>query len=456
MNSLFDPRCFVYISTLGPTVEFSAFDIFLRSPQFNVQFLKSLTCTYFVSLKYFGLNDINKLLLLERLEMNFSDNHRPFKPGHGKLSLPNLKTLHLDSYDHYDFTMEVDVPRCEGVHLRNGYSNIYENLRVHFLSPASSVKFLSLHVYDPYHKSCNVFKNVEFLQVVKGAGLIEGHFFAAYPRLRTLKILRHDSLEELKQLFQLSKQRHVKMVFHGIQLLDGSELDTFEESDFVQKEFFHGEYYPLDRLIDNHNKLEEGLNFIERIEISERAYKLLEADADRFLKIFNNLIHISSKIRIGRPELLLRLLKSSSSLRDLCIENSDMPQQWFDQLADIKTLNTLRIVEETKIDLSFTFKLPILDALRTNRDVDLRNEIRFDERSFGGFSLLVEKGKFLLHITKIFLGFQGKEMRYTYKICKSEKDFYERYLLSTSIMHNGYAESFEDLVRRYEVIKNEV
>lgn len=170
-------------------------------------------------------------------------------------------------------------------------------------------------------------------------------------------------------------------------------MDAFEESGFKQGQFQYSSNYAFShRLFDNYDRLEEGLNFVRSIEFSERADTLLQADAGRFLRIFNNFNQISSAIRIERPELFLRLLTNCDCLQYLSIQNSGLPQQWFEQLANIQTLSDLRIVEKRKIHLSFTFKLPVLRSLITNHYVDLKAEIRLDERR--GLHVRVERREF--------------------------------------------------------------
>lgn len=353
-NSMFNPRRFINIK-MGPdpTVrQISVYDLLLRNPQFNVQFLKSLACTYSDSSCHLCLEDVNKFVHLQRLEMDFDNGGRFFKPNRGKLTLPNLKTLLLNiaSESSY-FEMQVEAPNCEGFHRRSGSfpisiftrsADYNQHLHVTFANP-NSVKCLSLYVY---HKSSHVFKNIEFLQIVRGADLIDQQFFSSFPRLNTLKILEHNSLEGLKQLFRMCRQRNVQLTFHGIRLVDGKELDAFE-SDFGHLAFGCGPNHLLP-LLENYDKLEENLNFLPRLNFSERAARLLEADAGRFTRIFNNLSIVSSKIKIERPDLFLRLLNSTGQLRKLWITNSGMLQQHFDQLANIQTLNDLEIQEETK------------------------------------------------------------------------------------------------------------
>ena len=450
-NSLFDPKPFFHRSVWGLIVEFSAYDILLRSPQFNVQFLKSLTCPCSDSsdsFRYLALNEVNKFVLLERLEITLRN---PENFDHGKLSLPNLRTLLLvmDKYNH--FKMEVEAPKCEGFHLRSTLDRLTEkqNLRVQFGNPLS-VKYLSL--YD-YHESSHVFKNIEFLQVVLRANFIDEQSFAAFPHLKTLKIIEHNSLKGLRQLFWLSRRRNVKLVFHGIPLVDGNELDSFEESDFENPSFFHkASYKYLSGLLVNYDRLEEDLNFLKRINFSEKAARLLEADAGRFLRIFNNLYFIISKIKIGKSKLFLRFLTSCKSLRNLQIINSGMGQQCFEELANIKTLSELHIEEDDKIDLSFIFKLPILWSLVTNHDIDLKGEIKLDKLDC--LQIGVIKGEFCLNLIKSSLNTLHNGMNRRYMVYKVKETDYKNMLLRNTV-EIEYLKSFEDLVRRYEELKNE-
>ena len=452
-SSLFHPHRFL---PADPTVRhFSTYTIFLRSGQFNAQFLKSLTCcfTQWDGSNNLTFDEINKLSLLERLEIYFERYSKSFS-SHGQLSLPNLKTLVLKSKADYHFTIQVEAPRCEGFHLcstdeRFGSTNYNERLRVQFSDP-SLVKYLSL---GSYHESSNVFKNIEFLQAHGGANLMDSRFFATFPRLKTLKILQHNSLEGLKQLFRLCKHHNVKLVFHGIHLVDDNQLDTFEETD-LQTAFRYwetpGSDQMFNRLIDNYDRLDEDLNFISRIEFSERIARLLETDAERFLGKFHNLCEIISTIKIENPKLFFRLLSSQGNLIYLWILNSGMSQQWFDQLANIPTLTKLHIEEKKNIKLWFASKLPILSWLTINHHIDLREDLKLDElESWRSTSLYitVKKGENSLHINKYLNEGEYDGNRYKYILYKDTK--------KNEKPKNEYFLDLEDLVRRNEEIRNE-
>ena len=452
-SSLFHPHRFL---PADPTVRhFSTYTIFLRSAQYNVRSLKSLTCcfTQWDRSNNLTFDEINKLSLLERLEIYFEKDSKSFSRN-GELSLPNLKTLVLNSKADYHFTIQVEAPRCKGFHLcsagdqpENDYN---ERLRVQFSDP-SLVKYLSLRCY---HESSHVFKNIEFLQTVGGANLMDSRFFATFPLLKTLKILEHNSLEGLKQLFRLCKHHNVELVFHGIHLVDDNQLDAFEGTD-LQTAFRYWETPGSDqifnRLIDNYDRLDEDLNFIPRIGLTQRIARLLEADAERFLGKFHNLCQIISTIKIENSKLFFRLLSSQRNLLYLWILNSGLPQQWFDQLANIPTLNKLHIEEKKNIKLSFASKLPILRYLTTNHHVDLREDLKLDEleKNWRAASLYirVKKGKNSLNINKYLKEGVYDGNRYKYILCKGTK-------LNEKPMREFFL-NLEDLVRRNEEIRNE-
>ena len=460
-NSLFDPYHF-YHSALCKKVDystFSAYELFLRSGQFNVHFLKSLTFNYSdmkenarYPARYIEFDEVNKLLLLERLEINF-DYCKLFDSNFGKLSLPNLRTLLLNyNNDRYFFKLEVEAPKCEGFHLKTGFApgtNPY--LRVHFGDP-HSVKYLSLHKYN---ESSQIFKNIEFLQISE-SHFIDKRTFAAFPHLKSLKILKHYSLEEgLEELFELCRQHNVRLVFHGIQLNDSSDLDAFEENDFKTDELcFKPNYATLSRLLDHYERLEDDLNFVTEIVVTERAapavYRLLEADASRFLRKFSNLIYIRSVTRIERPELLLQLLTSCNCLMTLHIENSGLPQPWFEQLTNIRTLVRLKVKEETKVDLSFVCKMRRLDNLTTNHHVDLKQEIKLDE--LVRLRLHLELDEIDLSIYKDSWSHLHNGVMCNYTLFKKKRG----YDIRTERPHIENLPSFELLARRYEEIRNEL
>lgn len=185
------------------------------------------------------------------------------------------------------------------------------------------------------------------------------------------------------------------MFFHGIRLVDGSELDVFVEKDF--------EFSPWEKLVmihstpahfsaqmHNYDKLDDCLNFVTKIELTERVsesvFKHFEADSGRFLRIFDNVAVIRSEVKIERAELFHRLLTSFTQLCELTISNSGLSQDWFDRLLkhleNVKTLRLLNVEEEKPIDLSFACKFPELRGLWTNKEIFKREPTRDQWNNF--------------------------------------------------------------------------
>ena len=444
-NSLFDPPNLFFDNS--PTIrKLSVSTIFLRSAQYNVQFLKSLDCVC-SGPETISLEEVNKFLHLERLKIDFWSKSSS-NSTHGKLSLPKLKTLLLET-KYGSLTLEIEAPKCEGFHFcgssKDG-SNPY--LRFNFESP-DSVKYLSLYSYD---EDSHVFKNTEFLQIRNKVNSAAENLFFAFPRLKILKILDHESLEGLKRLFRLTRRRgrNVKLFFHGIELVNGKELDVFEESNFVSRcnlehynLFYHYQYSNV--LIDNYDRLEDDLNFETDIEFSERIARLFEADADRFLRKFTNLSWVLSKTKIKEPKLFLKFLNSCQYLQSLNITNSGMPQEVFNQLENIKHLRYLLVKEETKINFSFISKMPFLKRLITNHHVDLKEEIKLGKDKRLGVFVIIEENLEIV-IDKFFRPFDSPRYRLS---------IYKRDQTNVPSEQNYYSNNFEDLVRQYEELKNE-
>lgn len=447
--------------------------IFLKSGLFNVQFLKSLSCVYTCEDGAVRLADINKLVKLERLEIRFGCDVP--SSGDKRLSLPNLRTLLL-LWCVNDYTIEIDAPKCEGFHFEN-HNNIPPNgtnSRPEFKYP-DSVKYLSLY---RYHKELPTFKNVEFLQISSTAitdlygnksspGLIDEKLFAAFPRLKTLKIMNYGSLVGLKELFRaknLLRGRRLEMYFHGIRLDDGKELDVFEENDLKEKSFFAPQepWYPhfstpahFSAQMHNYDKLDNGLNFVKQIDlnetlsetISEKVWKFFEADSRRFLRIFDNVSLISTNIKIKRPELFLRFL-TSFRLISLKILHSNIPREYFNQLESIKTLEALNVEEEKKIDFSFANKLPKLQTLRTNYPVALGKEFKLCERK--RVEIKVKIGEFLISIDKnpYYPKADGTERDYTVFKQKTTNRRFQLDWYVSQLPDNRLC--YTDAVRRFE------
>ena len=369
-------------------------NIFLKSGHFNVRCLRSLSCVLTKEEGAVRLSDINKLVLLERLELDFS--YGVPSEDDQKLSLPNLKTFLLLRCIR-DFALEVDAPKCEGFHFEN-HSNVYldrirqdgQYVRLEFKHP-DSVKYLSLY---RYHRKAHVFRNVEFLQIsstsladeeFSPASLIDEQLFAAFPRLSTLKIMNYGSLEELRKLVRMKnllRGQSLTMFFHGIRLVDGSELDAFEEKDFEfckeTKQFrIHSIPGQFSAQIRNYAKLDDGLNFVTKIVLTDRVaegvFKHFAADSGRFLRIFDNVVVICSEVKIKGAELFLRFLASFGVLLRLSISNSGLGQAWYDRLLhhleSVQTLLFLEVEEEEEIDLSFACRFPGLRGLKTNEEI---------------------------------------------------------------------------------------
>ena len=445
-NSLFDPPNLFFDNS--PTIrKLSVSTIFLRSAQYNVQFLKSLDCVC-SGPETISLEEVNKFLHLERLKITFSWESSS-NSTHGKLSLPKLKTLLLEAMGQpFSLTLEIEAPKCEGFHFCGYFTNDFKrfNLRFNFESP-DSVKYLSL---DSYDEVSHVFKNTEFLQICNQINSAAENLFFAFPRLKILKILNHKSLEELKRLFRLTRGRNVKLFFHGIELVNGKELDVFEESNFRSRPnlenynmSFNYQYSKV--LIDNYDRLEDDLNFVTDIEFSERIARLFEADADRFLRKFTNLSWVLSKTKIKEPKLFLKFLNSCQYLKCLNITNSGMPQEVFNQLENIKHLRYLLVKEETKINFSFISKMPFLKSLITNHHVDLKEEIKLGKDKRLGVFVIIEENLEIV-IDKFFRPFDSP--RYRLSIYKKDQT-------NVPSRQNYYSNNFEDLVRQYEELKNE-
>ena len=381
--------------------QFFTANIFLRSGHFNVQFLRSLSCAFTEGAV--NLADINKLVMLERLEIYFAQ-CVPSRDDK-KLVLPNLKTFLLLRCFH-DLDLEVDAPKCEGFHWEN-HSNVYsssirlngQQVKLEFKHP-DSVKYLSLYRYQ---RTSHVFRNVEFLQISSTSlqdeefspdSLIDEQFFAAFPRLSTLKIMNYGSFSELRKLVRMKnllRGQSLTMYFHGIRLVDGSELDAFEEKDFefcrdTKLSRVHSTPAQFLAQIRNYEKLDDGLNFVTKIvlteQVAEGVFKHFAADPGRFLRIFDNVVVIRSEVKIEDADLFLRFLVSFKRLTRLTISKSGLDQAWYDQLLrqleSVRTLRLLHVKEEKQIDLLYALKFPDLEGLRINKKI-LKLESHYNE-----------------------------------------------------------------------------
>ena len=418
---------------------FSVARVFLRSGLFNVQFLKSLVC-YF-SVKSVGAEDINNLIRLERLEIVFSNcGNLNFK-----LCLPSLEVLILRDISLDFHTIEIEAPKCKGFHFGDRFTFKFKN--------PNSVQYLSMEIYN---EKAHVFRNVEHLQMFAPARSIDKHFYEAFPLLKTLRMrscrsLARDSMESPKQILRVRNwigRRHVRLFFSGIPLIISNELDGHVEhfqKHLLLSPFFHHnkELYPA--LMDNYDRLEDSLNFVTDIDLSQKILKLFERNPQRFARIFDNIIVISSEIKIDRPEFFFSFLENCKELQYLMIINSGLDQKSFDQLVNFRSLKYLIIEEKKKIDFSFTNRLPELTDLKTNFEVDLNDEVQLKQlpRSYfnNHFSILMWTGGIYLSITKY-------TDEYVLEKCKF------RHLIHELRNPMERFNNFEDLAKRVDEIRN--
>lgn len=386
--------------------------IFLTSGLFNVRFLRSLICD--LSRNAVGARDLNADCLnqftkLKRLEIFVHRSYFGEKHLNIKWCLPELEVLILRNC--WNVTIEIDAPKCQGFHYNGSKLSTFK------FSTPESVKYLSLGRYD---ERAHVFKNIEHLEIFFPARLIDESFYSAFPLLKTFRVKFCRSLQTPKQIFQTknrNEEKDVKLLFHGIHLITGRELDGSEDFfedifedhggnydtdyyDNLEKfEYDSGQYrFPV--LIENYDRLEEGLNFVRHLVFSERVAELFELNPRKFQRIFDNIGIVSSYIKIEKPELFFSLLSYYSELQYLTIKNSGLGQQWFDRLVVFKGLRRLTVVEERKINFSFINELPNIRDLNTNHDLDLNDEVQLDEweRKEPYFTIKMKTGRFSIFI----------------------------------------------------------
>ena len=62
--------------------------------------------------------------------------------------------------------------------------------------------------------------------------------------------------------------------------------------------------------MDNYNRLEDGFNFVTNIDLTQKILKLFERNSQRFGRIFDKILAVSSEIKIDRPELFFSFLEN--------------------------------------------------------------------------------------------------------------------------------------------------
>lgn len=355
------------------------------------------------------LEDLNGL---RRLQILMIDGINP--DDDDLLELPDLKSLSLgfytsrtmNYYSYYTSGLIIQTPKLLNLHIYkcHGSSNVVDKIK--FTYPRS-VKYLK---FDYYEENASIFENVECLELT----FVRDYFVMSnlykFRNLKKLR-LRYPFLEDVDKLKDLFRQRQhdLEIVLEGVKIKEISKFDEYKRSDSTyQLQMEHCN--ELKFQLDNYKELENNLCFVKRMNYG-LLIRLLpyHQPADLFNK-YTNVYHlIVGNVRIDNENRLSYFIKKCASLSHLEI-GTPLSQQFYDKLPAISSLNLLKIINYSGVNLKLDFmiKMPYLNRFYTNQDVWIRDNQN-----------LIFMNNFKLNGRQIFcVSKQNKRSNWTISICE--------------------------------------
>ena len=327
----------------------------LSSSIFKIQNLKRLFISELGINGTINLDNVNEFKQLEHLEFSFYLNKINIDKNR-KLSLSNLKSFSFsfirisDDLKNEDINsiIEFDTPSLEAIRLSKGSDLVYFK----FNNP-STIKYLSLTFYD---EDTKIFKNVEYLCVLVEI-TISSNFLSKYPNLKEIRI--HEFRDDKNSLIDNMQKKDLKIYFKDVQILNAEDLNDCE--------------YELDFQMANYARLDYNLQYDSILNYSNLMNLTNKIPVD-FFKKFTNINAISIDNRVENEDNLIEFIKNCQNLFDLCLKNSELSQNFYDQLASISSLGKLIINEKEDLNINFEFinKMYYLFEFKTNQQLDLK------------------------------------------------------------------------------------
>ena len=386
----------------------------LRNPLFKVEHLKRLEI-YCLATDHrsYGITDdhINSLIHLEELRIAFRF-HRTFAVHlkstnvqniNWRLTLPKLKIFDLQMrVVKGSHSLNVDAPRLHSLMLFDGQNDCEFEI-----DHPASVK--SLYV-DKFRQNLLRFENVEELTIGRRFDG-EQDLLSAFPQLRTLRITAASRKNfSYKRLAAIQREvrsngRDLQIICYGIQLIDGHEFDGF---DFERDVFegYNNEKLFVDSIVQNFDKTEDNLSrtlyakldfhYIKRFAYENLAncLKMCKIPAGLMFKKFETLTKLEATSEIKNPKQLANFLAGCKFLGKLHLNNTELPQEFYDELPSITSLYDLEVRGAQCQDLNFRFVSRMFRLRRLWSDQHLMTAIQngdLDMARFAGIDFITNK-----------------------------------------------------------------
>lgn len=235
----------------------------------------------------------------------------------------------------------------------------------HFLYP-QMIKHLEL---DTYNAELLRFRNLEVL--VCGCFSHERNFLPIYPNLKQLKIRYCFSMDDFDKIDYVLKQKVIEnrsdfnVYLDGVKMTDTNKLMEWKSNKLNPLKF---QIHNFD-LLDDFNHV-HSINYDQLIKIPVKV-------EDKFFEKYYNIQHVEASSKIEDKLMFCDFLKKANRLKSLKLKNTELDQEFYNQLPKITQLTRLTIIEEKNVSIRFDFiyKLKWLVALDTNQKSDLTPDV---------------------------------------------------------------------------------
>ena len=346
----------------------------LKKPFFNIKRLKKLEICLNPQNQSCGIGDahINFLIHLEELRIVLR-NLWDLEDFTWRLVLPKLKVFELVKSSFLNCgRINVDAPLLHSLKMMRFEKESAVNLdhpssvkSLHSLwiypklGPFENLEEWTIYLYDN-HIDFKTLERKNQLDFIFGSDFRANGEFSAFKKLRTLRVMGgFASALDLNQFYTLvrnqliSKGNHFQFIFNGLRLTGGQEfgdLDLRKLRLRIGNDLHTEKQNQLNEsIMQNFEKTEDNLRFITSIEIGQNFGSWFEKEnepsipIDLLLSRFTSLRKIEVTSEIECPNRFAQFVAGCKNLGELHLEDSQLPQQFFDQLPSISSLYDLEI-----------------------------------------------------------------------------------------------------------------
>ena len=336
----------------------------LRSSIFNLKCLKRLWIEDGGDDDVISLADLSKRFIkLEDLRIGF---RYCYKSKNQQLNLPNLKRLYIRLNRYHKIKFE--LPKLEALDFVF-YDETWNYLT---FSHPQTLRHLSL---SGFHPNLSIFSNLNSLSIYEVPKVHGEIVLTTFPMLNELAF-RFATSSELENIIKHKSTLYrtdLKIYYLGIELFD---IDDRHDISSINYNKFDGYMRYYSRL--------KNISYEYDIDYS-RLMKLVNDQSininlnDFFLK-FCNIQHIIINEKIQNENQLTRFIEGCENLTELHIENSLLPQSFYNLIPSISCLTNLSIIEKTHVELDFEFILRMfhLEMFSTNLELNVDTISKLD------------------------------------------------------------------------------